>query len=50
MRPGKKPTPHPDLDLEEIWRILNEDPPGPIITLTKDTVPRPKDTHQHPSR
>lgn len=34
MKPGRKPTPHPELDLEEIWRILDEEPPGPIVTLT----------------
>jgi hypothetical protein len=50
MRPGKKPTPHPHLDLERIWRELNEDPPGPIVTLDNRKLPRPKTRERYPSR
>ena len=33
MKPGKHPTPASTLDLKKLWRDLNEDPPGPIVTL-----------------
>lgn len=36
MKPGKNPTPIPDLDLEKIWRTLKEEPPGNIRSLKKN--------------
>jgi hypothetical protein len=49
MKPGKSPTPHPDLDLERIWKAMNEEPPGPIVTIDQKTVPRPR-SREHPHR
>jgi hypothetical protein len=50
MRPGKRPTPYPHLDLERIWRELKEDPPGPIVNLDDKKLPPPSPPEQHGDR
>lgn len=42
MRPGRKPTPQPILDLKRLWAELGEDPPGPIVQAATKPKPRPK--------
>jgi hypothetical protein len=34
MRPGKSPSPNHELDLEKLWRALEEEPPGRILMLS----------------